>query len=460
MKKPFYIFLTLISLFTLFFLNSCSNEDFANEGKNNLININQAREYFNNTPIKLKNNIYFSDELDWEKGHFENDTLAIPTLSMKPILIKKLKNEKTSKFLYPFLLITKNKTKNTYDYNLKVFISSSITAFNKNSYHLYDMNNKLILNKEKLAIYEPSKKTKRSRVECEEWGYFLINLETGQETLLYSWWECSGTNNEEEQAAPDGGDGGGGEAAIEQIIEEKIDDTKLDPCPKAVLDKLKILTQKDITGILKKFGNPANTIYDLRIIAGTTSSTSANADTKNDGGVNKYLITISDTYLKGTFNDNRPPTDLAIAAVMVHELIHAHFRALFDDYKNNGDKHAYDNYDCLFMQYVSENFEGTDDGQHAQMFENYLDVMANTLQEFQTGVPVPEGGKAESFYHDLALSTLQETKTFIKIYPNEYNAPNYAETRRILNNRRAEDQNKIIPDGQNGNFIPKGKACN
>lgn len=98
--------------------------------------------------------------------------------------------------------------------------------------------------------------------------------------------------------------------------------------------------------------------------------------------------------------------------------------------------------------------------QHTQMFNSYLDVMANTLQEFQTGIPVPKDGKAEQFYHDLSLSTLQETQIFKELYPNEYNAPNYAETSRILNNRLAEDFNKIIPNGEKGNYTPKGKPCN
>jgi len=53
MKKIFFI-LTLFSVSTLAFLNSCSNEDLYNEDKTELININQAREYFNNTPNKIK----------------------------------------------------------------------------------------------------------------------------------------------------------------------------------------------------------------------------------------------------------------------------------------------------------------------------------------------------------------------------------------------------------------------
>lgn len=167
MKKTlFFTLLTLFSIFTLFFLNSCSNEDLDNQDKADF-NINQARAYFNQNPIKIKNNIYFLGKLDWEKADFKNDTLSIPLVSNKPILIKKLKNEKTSKYLYPFLLITKNKADNSFDYNLKVYFSSKINGFNESIYHLYNMNNNLISNKEK---GKNTKKATNSRIVCEQWG--------------------------------------------------------------------------------------------------------------------------------------------------------------------------------------------------------------------------------------------------------------------------------------------------
>ena len=133
--------------------------------------------------------------------------------------------------------------------------------------------------------------------------------------------------------------------------------------------------------------------------------------------------------------------------------------ALFDDYHNNGDICEYDNYDCLFMEYVFKIFEGTTDPQHSQMFENYMDVMANALQEFQTGIPVSSTEKAQLFYHDLALSTMGGTQFFKDRYPLDYNAPNYEERRRIVNNREAEEKNIIIDDAENGKYIPKGKSC-
>ena len=151
-----------MNIIALFFLNSCSNEDLVTEGKTDLININQARKQFNNNPIKLKNNIYFSNELDWERGRLEKDTLSIPILSNKPILIKRLKNPNSSKYLYPFLLATKNKLNNTLDYNLKVFIASNSKDYDRDSYHLYNINNKLIQNKEKPAYKNISKTSKIS----------------------------------------------------------------------------------------------------------------------------------------------------------------------------------------------------------------------------------------------------------------------------------------------------------
>lgn len=33
-----------------------------------------------------------------------------------------------------------------------------------------------------------------------------------------------------------------------------------------------------------------------------------------------------------------------------------------------------------------------------KMFENYIGIMANALQEFETGNPIAETGKAELFY--------------------------------------------------------------
>lgn len=107
------------------------------------------------------------------------------------------------------------------------------------------------------------------------------------------------------------------------------------------------------------------------------------------------LITIREAYIKGTPNNKTRPTDLSIAAV----LIHAHFKAVFNDFHNNGDICAYDNFDCLYEKYVTKNYSGTIDVQHAQMFDNYIPKMATILKEFKPG-------SSSQFYDDIAMSTM------------------------------------------------------
>ena len=93
------------------------------------------------------------------------------------------------------------------------------------------------------------------------------------------------------------------------------------------------------------------------------------------------------------------------------------------------------------------------------MAHYYVDAIAEALQEFQTGIPVPNTGKTALFYHDLALSTMAKTQIFEDRYPLDYNSPTYEERKRITNNSEAENDNKTIDDAENGKYIPKGKSC-
>ncbi len=246
---------------------------------------------------------------------------------------------------------------------------------------------------------------------------------------------------------PTGGGGYSGdepatEESIAQAIEDQIDDSQLDPCTKGVLDKLKNLTQNDIAKIFEKFGVPVNGTYNIQMVLGTPIANDALADTKTVSK-NNYIITIRDTYIQGTYNNQNPPTDLAVAAVIIHELIHAHFLGLFDDYHNNGDTCAYDNYNCLYEKYVTKNFTGDTDAQHTQMFKSYIDIMSSALQEFHPGL-------SSQYYNDLAMSTMYGLKYFDNKYPI-----GSIERTRIENTRLAEDRNT-----PKGTATPKGTPCN
>jgi hypothetical protein len=229
---------------------------------------------------------------------------------------------------------------------------------------------------------------------------------------------------------------------VPQGIEDNIDDSELDPCTKGVLDKLKLLSQNDIASIFEKFGIPENGTYNIQMVTGTPNKSTAIADTKWLSK-NNYLITIRESYIKGTDNNQKPPTDIAVAAIIIHELIHAHFFALFDDFHNNGNNCAYDNYDCLYEKYVTKTYTGTIDEQHAQMFDNYVPKIVAILQEFKPGLSL-------QFYEDIAMSTMYDLQYFNDKYPK--NSP---ERNRIENNRHAEDTNT-----PRGTATPKGSPCN
>jgi hypothetical protein len=228
---------------------------------------------------------------------------------------------------------------------------------------------------------------------------------------------------------------------VSQVIEEKIDYSLLDPCSKAVLEKLKNSTNNDIASIFEKFGVPKDGTYNIKIILGNPNDANALAQTETISK-NNYLITIREAFIKGTPNNKTRPTDLSIAAVLIHELIHAHFKALFDDFHNNGDNCAYDNFDCLYEKYVGENYSGTIDVQHAQMFDNYVPKMAAILKEFKPG-------SSSQFYDDIAMSTMFGLSYFDDKYPQ-----GSVERTRIENNRISEDTNT-----PRGKATPKGTVC-
>ena len=382
--------------------------------------------------------------MDWESGRFENDTLSIPTLSKKPILIKRLKNPNSSIYLYTFLLVTKNKSNNTFDYNFKVFIAANGSGFNKDSYHLYDINNKLILNKEKLGNKKTSKTSKISDVECQLWGMFSIDLGTGRETLLYTWNVCS-RSGQPEQAPPGNEGGGGGETAPAEILTELIDITLLDPCPKGIMAQLKNTTNAGIAAILEKLG--ANSIYTVTMEMGVTDKGYAKTQKISS---NNYTIKVDgDRYKDGT--------QLFKAASLIHELIHAYYLSVVDDNNTPSTNLSLDNFPALYQAYVEKKYPGgASVAQHDQMAKDYVDSMALALQEYYfSNITFPYSNPSYEVFTDLAWGTLQEASIFEEKFKNDT-----ATKERILNRYRCESSSKIVEAGTPNQQIPIGKPCN
>ncbi|MDQ1164852.1 hypothetical protein [Flavobacterium sp. SORGH_AS_0622] len=255
---------------------------------------------------------------------------------------------------------------------------------------------------------------------------------------LGNWPWCGGNDDP-------GSDGGGPNTTN---IEDKINGTNLDPCSKDILDKLKNATVCDIKKIIERLDNH-NSKYNLDMKSEIAPSGKPAQTIKNS--VNNYT-----TYISTNYEDK---TKLFIAASMLHETVHAYFMSLFDDYYNSStpNPNAYNDFSYLFNYYVTLNRPTSIDPadiHHQQMATDYVDAIARALQEFQTGIVVPETSNPQQIYTDLAWGGLSETPVFLASFPNAN------DRQRILNRYEAEQRNLTIGEGSPNTQSPISQPCN
>lgn len=244
---------------------------------------------------------------------------------------------------------------------------------------------------------------------------------------------------------------------IAEVIEDQIDDSKLDPCPKAVLDKLKNLTQSDIASMFKKF-DPNVSVFNIKIKSGTVKNPTNMAETSVISP-NNYNITINYDYSNGvrSWASSSPPTTLSIATTITHEIIHAYLLSLVDEYNIGGSSTICD-FPTLFDAYVTNKTTGGNrdqvNAQHDLIAEKFANTIASTIQEFHTGAPVISGYPYQ-VYLDLAWAGLSGTEVYRRNYPEDATHKNYAEKQRIESRIYAETYNE-----SRGGLNPLGKPCN
>lgn len=226
------------------------------------------------------------------------------------------------------------------------------------------------------------------------------------------------------------------EEAIAQAIEDQIDDSQLDPCLKAIMDKLKNTTNNGIAEILTKLG--ANSIYEVNMKLGTTPTY---AGTKRIDKYN-YEITIDDSKYTSS-------TNLFKATSILHELIHAYFFSIIDDYNSTPSSNPFNNFPELFQAFVNKNYPGGDNkyvfAQHNQMTNLYVGAIASALQQYDGNYLTPY-----QVYEDMAWGSLQEAPIFDSKFPL-----GSADRLRIFNRYASESRG-----AQTGNQYPTGKKCN
>lgn len=239
---------------------------------------------------------------------------------------------------------------------------------------------------------------------------------------------------------------------VPQTIVKSIDDSGLNPCPKGVFDKVKNTTNYNIAQVLAKL-NASKSIYNTTIKSEIAPSGSPAQTIPNS----KYNYTI---YIS---TDYTGKTKLFIAASMFHEMIHAYFFSIVDDYKsnpnNNQNLYNLNSFPSLFQAYCDKNYPPAPNTSpnlhHLEMANYYVDAIARALQEFQTGIPVALSANPEQIYSDLAWGGLFGTPVFDATYP--VGNPN---RERIINRYTCEQNGTTINTGTPNEQTPIGNPCN
>ncbi len=240
-----------------------------------------------------------------------------------------------------------------------------------------------------------------------------------------------------------GGSGSGTAISIPKSIVDKIDPTKLDPCTKAVYEKMKNTTNTDIAAMLTKFGVTSD--YNVTMKMGSMKKSRDFAETEKISK-NNYSI----TFTENTYKD---VTKLYKATVIAHEIIHAYMLSVVDDYNTYPTNAPFTDFPELFKIYVNKtnNVANASVAQHNDMADRYVDAIASAIQEYQLNeTKTPASLTDKQAFLDMAWSGLQGTDVYNKKFP-----AGSADDKRITARIGAET-NGVYSQGQ----YAVGKPCN
>ncbi len=208
----------------------------------------------------------------------------------------------------------------------------------------------------------------------------------------------------------------------------RIDDSDLNCCMKSIVADIKKLSNGSVAGIIQKFasGTPGYNwkMKDARL------SLHKNGET--------HLAYKRATGTVTTLFDSRKlrdASDLCIAAIILHESVHAYLVAYFENEGRFPDGGAFaKTYPALFKIYAHD-WRNINIHQHTQMVQSFIADIANALQEFgrKRGYNLPG-----QYYQDMVWGGLtsdsdyQPTILFLQLVPDS------ADRERILNRLSSE----------------------
>lgn len=232
------------------------------------------------------------------------------------------------------------------------------------------------------------------------------------------------------------------------IIEKNIDYTGLNPCSKEIFQKIKNTTVCDFANLFAKLGNSGsvynttiNTAHNSVIINGQLEVVGEPANTTRTIPGIKYNYTV---YVNPDYTGK---TKLFIATMLLHEMAHAYFFSLVDDY-NMGANNSFNEFPVLFNAAVVNKFPIDPNLHHEEIANSYVNAIADAIKEFQPGL-------SQQVYDDLAWNGLEKTSIFNKKYPQ-----GSISKERVLNRKAAEQTGNSIAQGTPNEQTPMGQPCN
>lgn len=226
-------------------------------------------------------------------------------------------------------------------------------------------------------------------------------------------------------------------------ISTKIDTENLDPCTKGIVNQLKGLQTNNIKEIILRFDAPESA-YKWNLMTGIPPINSSNAAETDWFRDNNGLAIPNNysTYINPNIVDKA--TKIALARIILHEMLHAYIISMVDDALIGGSPDV-KNFKILWNALVNQTYDNNPNRlQHEIIARKYIEPLRDALKEWDNNPNTDD-----QYYEDLAWGALFGTSSFNKIYPEGTTARN-----RIINTNNAEDKNT----NQNG-VLPKGDSC-
>jgi hypothetical protein len=250
--------------------------------------------------------------------------------------------------------------------------------------------------------------------DCADWYFVTYNVVTGEiYSSTYMYTDCGFLENI--------GGAGGGSSGVSvtvptvQSFLNKIDDSNLSPCMKAILAAIKNLSNGSVVGIIQKFAGETPG-YNWTMKEGVLPQY---VNGQTSPFYNSATGTVTTVFDSQKFTN---ASDLAITTTILHESVHSYLVAYFHTDPINGNNSNTTAYPDLLKDLEKTKHPNFNDLQHNEMIRNFMDDISKSLQEYSIlkGYLIND----PNYFKDMAWGGLTTDKygnltpLFLQLVPN------------------------------------------